>query len=92
VIPVMSLRVKMGISEDVYGKGTRIIILKLDQREGIGVIVDEVKEVVTLDEAQVEKISYDKEEKKTFVYAVGKVDDSLISLLDLNAVISEQQL
>lgn len=90
VIPVMSLRVKMGISEDVYTKATRIIILKIDQHENIGVIVDEVKEVVTLQGEQVEKLSYDKDEKQTFVYAVGKVENGLISLLDLNAVIAEQ--
>lgn len=90
VIPVMSLRVKMGITEDEYTKATRIIILKIDQHENIGVIVDEVKEVVTLQGEQVEKLSYDKDEKQTFVYAVGKVENGLISLLDLNAVIAEQ--
>ena len=49
VIPVMSIRIKMGLEPDVDSKSTRIIILKLEQHSTIGVIVDEVKEVVTLE-------------------------------------------
>jgi len=89
IIPVMSLRLKMGLEADEISKATRIIIIKLEQHEGIGIVVDEVKEVVTLDKEQIEKMSYDKEEKKTFVYAVGKVDGALISLLDLNSVLAD---
>ena len=40
----------MGLPEDEVTKKTRIIILTLEQHESIGVLVDEVKEVVTLDE------------------------------------------
>ena len=91
VIPVMSLRLKMGLEADDFTKTTRIIILKVEQHEGIGIIVDEVKEVMTLETEQIEKMSYDKDEKKMFVYGVGKVEDSLVSLLDLNAVLAEPQ-
>lgn len=91
IIPVMSLRLKMDLASDEITKTTRIIILKVEQHEAIGIIVDEVKEVVTLDEIQVEKLSHDKEEKSTFVFAVGKQGDTLISLLDLNAVIAEKE-
>lgn len=92
VIPVMSVRLKMGLPEDEITKATRIIILKLEQHGTIGFIVDEVKEVVTLSEDQIDKMSYDnKEDKVNFVYAVGKVEGGLISLLDLNAVATEKE-
>lgn len=91
VIPVMSLRLKMGLEADEFTKATRIIIIKLEQHEAIGIIVDEVKEVMTLETEQIEKMSYDKEEKKMFVYGVGKLEDNLVSLLDLNAVLAEAQ-
>lgn len=93
VIPVMSIRVKMGLPADVYAKSTRIIILKLEQQGCIGVMVDEVKEVVTLDNSQIEKVSYDsKDEKDNFIFAIGKyADGGLISLLDLNLVVSEKE-
>lgn len=93
VIPVMSIRVKMDLPEDEYTKSTRIVILKLEQQGEIGIIVDEVKEVVTLDSSQIEKVAYDsKEEKDNFIYAIGKYGDGgLISLLDLNTVVADKE-
>lgn len=90
VIPVMSIRIKMGLEPDVETKSSRIIILKLEQQGTIGVIVDEVKEVVTLENDQIEKIAYDsKDEKDNFLCGIGKYDGGLISLLDLNSVVLE---
>ena len=93
VIPVMSARLKMGLPADEYKKSTRIIILRLEQHGTIGIVVDEVKEVVTLDNRQIEKVSYDsKEEKDYFLFGIGKYEDGgLISLLDLNAVVLDKE-
>ncbi len=90
VIPVMSIRLKMGLEEDVCTKSTRIIILKLEQYGMIGIIVDEVKEVVTLSSSQIEKMAYDKDEV-SYISGVGKTDNGLISLLDLNSVLQERE-
>ncbi len=90
VVPVMSIRIKMGLEEDEFTKSSRIIIIKLESQGYIGIIVDEVKEVVTLDASQIEKVSYDsKDEKGNFISGVGKCEDGLISLLDLNMVVPE---
>ena len=91
VIPIISLRLTMDLEEDQITKKTRIIILKIEQHESIGVLVDEVKEVVTLDEEHIERVSYDKDDKAKFLLGVGKVDDKLISLLDINQVLSENE-
>ncbi len=89
VIPVMSLRLKMGLENDVETKASRIIILRLEQLGMLGVIVDEVREVLTLEEDDMEKVVSDnKEEKNSFVFGVGKYGESLVSLLDLNAVVA----
>lgn len=91
VIPVMSLRQKMGLEPDEITKATRIIILKLEQHGTIGIMVDEVKEVVTLNNQEIEKVSYDnKEERNTFLSGIGKENGNLISLLDLNVVVAEK--
>ena len=91
VIPVMSIRLKMGLPEDEITKATRIIILKLEQHGTIGVMVDEVKEVVTLSSDSVEKVSYNsKEGVSDFIFGIGKHGDELISLLDLNMVAMEK--
>lgn len=89
VIPTISLRLKMGLPDDEITKKTRIIILTLEQHESIGVLVDEVKEVVTLDEEHIEKMGYEKEDKERFLSGVGKADGKLISLLDITSVLSD---
>lgn len=92
VIPVMSIRIKMELEEDVETKASRIIILKIGQQGNIGVIVDSVKEVVTLDSTQIEKVAYDSKEGKTnFISGIGKYEGGLISLLDLNVVVAEKE-
>lgn len=91
VIPVLSLRLKMGLDADEYGRATRIIILKQDNDEGsTGVIVDEVKEVVTLRADEIEKVTKDaKSGKVYYINGIGKNNGELISLLDLNTITIE---
>lgn len=91
VIPVMSIRLKMLLPDDEFTRATRIIILKLEQYGMVGIIVDEVKEVVTLDNDMIEKIAYDpKDENVNFINGVGKYNGQLISLLDFNLVMQEK--
>lgn len=52
IIPVMSIRLKLGLEDDNYTDKTRIIIIKVDGAT-IGVIVDQVKEVVTLESTDI---------------------------------------
>ncbi|MBO4900740.1 MAG: purine-binding chemotaxis protein CheW [Lachnospiraceae bacterium] len=89
VVPVMSTRIKMGLEPDVETSATRIIILKFEQQGYIGFIVDAVNEVVTLDTESIEKVA-DQKQDGAFVQGVGKSNDGLISILDLNALINEQ--
>ena len=48
IVPVMSIRLKMELEDDEFTDASRIIILKIEEQGTIGVIVDEVKEVVEL--------------------------------------------
>lgn len=85
IVPVMSIRKKMGLEEDVFENATRIIILKLEEKGLLGIIVDEVKEVVNLGEDEIEKAS----NKGKFINGIGKHGDELISLLEINAIVEE---
>ena len=87
----ISLRLKMGLSDDEITKATRIIIIKLESGDSIGVLVDAVEEVVTLEQSQIEKVAYDSKDKKAnFINGVGKDKDRLISLLDVNATFTDK--
>lgn len=90
VIPVFSLRLKMNMPEVEETKKFRIIIIKLDGSY-VGLIVDEVREVVTLQNDLVEKVYRDPSEPtQNFLLGVGKDGDNLISLLDVNEVVAEK--
>lgn len=85
IVPVMSVRKKMGLEEDTFTNASRIIILKIEEKGLLGIIVDQVKEVVNLSEDEVDKTS----NKGKFINGVGKHGDELISLLELNAIIDD---
>lgn len=92
VIPVMSLRLKMGLEEDVFTNTSRIIILKMEHQEVLGIIVDQVKEVVTLGPDEIDRVGHDiKDATNTFINGIGKNGEELISLFDINSVIEEKE-
>ncbi|PKM68101.1 MAG: chemotaxis protein CheW [Firmicutes bacterium HGW-Firmicutes-2] len=87
IIPVMSIRLKFDMEEDVLSDSTRIIFVKLEGNE-IGLIVDEVKEVIQLSDADIDNISREShEEKDAYVFGVGKIGQSLVTLLNIDELI-----
>ncbi len=91
IVPVMSIRTKMGLEPDVYTNASRIIILKIENRGMLGVIVDAVCEVVTLAADQIEANNVQSNSTKdNFINGIGKNGEQLISLLEINAIIDEK--
>lgn len=91
IVAVMSIRKKMDLEDDVITNSSRIIILKLEEKGMIGIIVDEVKEVVTLDSSEIEKVARGMEGREMFINGVGKHDGQLISLFEINAIVDEKE-
>ena len=90
VVPVMSLRKRMGLAEDVITDNSRIVVLKVENKGFLGVIVDEVHEVVTLEMNGIDRAMVDsKGVNAHFIYGVGKHNDDLISLLSIEAIVGE---
>ena len=87
VVPVMSAHRKMGLGDDTITKATRIIILKLEVQGLVGILVDEVREVVTLGESEIDRSAQNKKNQSTFINGIGKNGEDLISLFDITALI-----
>ena len=86
IVPVMSLRIRMELEEDVFTNASRIIILKIEQQSALGIIV------VTLGTNEIDKVSGDmKNAKVSFIDGIGKNGDELISLLDIHSIIEEKE-
>ncbi|MCQ2494992.1 MAG: chemotaxis protein CheW [Lachnospiraceae bacterium] len=89
VVPVMSLRLKFGLEADSYGPKSRILIIKPEAQASIGFIVDEVLEVVTIADKNIDHVS--DVEEKSYVIGVGKHLKGLVSILNINAVLAEKE-
>ena len=92
VIPVVDLRMRFGLCETSATSQTVIIVVQLTSVEGqvtIGVLVDEVLEVRTLEAAQIEKPPQLHSHIDTsFILGIGKSDKRVIFLLDIDRVLS----
>ena len=92
IVPVMSLRSRFGLEEDKETSQPRIIIIKPELQAMVGVQVDMVKEVVTLDEDAIEKNNVGLSDNgQLFISAVGKYNGELISILNLQAIVADKE-
>ena len=91
VIPVIDLRIKMGLPKRESSKNTRIVVVELEGTT-VGFIVDEVSEVLripkNITEAPPEMVAGIDAD---YITAVGKLEDRLLILLDLEKVLSLTQ-
>jgi len=87
VVPVMNLRLKIGMDAGEEVRSTRIIILKIDG-DNVGMIVDEVREVISIKASDVEEVQKDsKSPNANVLVGVGKCNGNLVSLLDMYEVL-----
>ncbi|MCR5154986.1 MAG: chemotaxis protein CheW [Lachnospiraceae bacterium] len=92
VIPVMSLRKRFELEEAEFTNKTRILIIKPESQSSVGIIVDAVKEVLSLEADQIDKPKVDaNDEKSAYLLGVGKKDENLISILNVISVIAEKE-
>ncbi|MDF2510395.1 MAG: hypothetical protein K0S04_261 [Herbinix sp.] len=93
IVPVMSLRNRLELPEVEYTPKARIIIVRPElQSAPVGIIVDEVKEVITLESSAIEKMNYDESDiKGSFSIGVGKYGSELINLLNIPVVIVDKE-
>ncbi|RPI63494.1 MAG: chemotaxis protein CheW [Ignavibacteriales bacterium] len=88
VIPVLDLRIKLGMPRKEHDKNTRIIVVELKGKT-IGFIVDEVSEVLripkSITEAPPEMVGG---VNSDFITSIGKLEDRLLILLDLEKILT----
>jgi purine-binding chemotaxis protein CheW len=90
--PVMDLRLRFRIEPIEYGPRTCIIIVNIDDNQ-FGFIVDTVSEVLTIDEEAIDKSSANKfSGKKKYISGIGKVNNKVIIIIDINKILSEDEL
>ncbi len=91
IIPVIDLRVKLGMTRKDHGKNTRIVVVEL-KGQTIGFIVDEVSEVLRIPkditEAPPDMVGG---MNSDYITSIGKLEDRLLILLDLEKILSTSE-
>jgi purine-binding chemotaxis protein CheW len=91
VIPVIDLRLRFGMDSRTHDSQTRIIVLELHKMI-VGFIVDAVSEVLRIQSNTVEPpppvVAGIESE---YIKGVGKLDDRLLILLDLDKLITNEE-
>ncbi len=88
IIPVVNLRQKLGFEKMDYNRETCIIIIESDIGH-VGVVVDAVREVIDLKDEQIEiPPQMGEKSEMRFLSALGKQEDRVIILLDVDLAFS----
>jgi purine-binding chemotaxis protein CheW len=90
VIPAIALRKRLGLPAQPYDKDTRIVVLEV-QNMVLGFIVDSVSEVLRIPATTVVPPPRLGEIEREFVCGVGKLEDRLLILLDVDQIMGVQK-
>ncbi len=92
VISVINTRLRFGLSEKEPEENTRIVILEIGQHI-VGIVVDSVAEVVYMKRSEIESApQVNKDDSARFIQGVCHRDDKLIILVELDKLLSEEEL
>jgi purine-binding chemotaxis protein CheW len=98
VIPVIDLRVKFGMPEGEVTEETCIIVAEVKMngsqqaRVQMGIVVDTVQEVLDIPASNISPApEFGADIKTEYIQGMGKVDDEVKILLDIDRVLSEEE-
>lgn len=92
VMPVIDLRQKFGLEEHEEDRHTRIIVIDTGG-QNMGMVVDEVSEVIAIDSEKVEPAPELGTKVRTdFIRGMGKLEDRLVILLDIDKVLTAEEM
>lgn len=88
VLPVIDLKRRLGLADAPYTDASRIIVMKIGELS-VGMIVDAVTEVMTIDGRRIEsaKSVSDGGAPNPFINGIGKVSGRLIIMLNLEEIV-----
>jgi purine-binding chemotaxis protein CheW len=95
VIPVVDLRLKFGMEAKEDTQRTCIIVVHLThtaEEMTMGIIVDEVSDVLDINQDQIEPPpSFGPNIRTDFILGMGKVEQKVVTMLDIDRVLTEQE-
>jgi purine-binding chemotaxis protein CheW len=87
IVPIVDMRIRFGLPHAEYGHFTVVIILNVGHRV-IGIVVDGVSDVVRLRPGQVQPGPAMAAIDGSCITGLGTLDDRMLILLDIDALLS----
>ncbi len=91
VIPVIDTRVKFMLEKKKDHSQDRIVVVFMEDTK-IGIVVDEVKEVLTLSQEQLEEPPSAGQRGARFISAIAKLEDRMLMIIDIDKVLTTEEL
>lgn len=92
VIPVIDVRIRFGLEERQYDERTCIIVVNIKDLT-VGLIVDQVQEVITIPSSQVDvPPTINKKSESRYIKGLGKIDDEVKIILDIDQLLFDEEL
>lgn len=96
VVPVVDLSLRLGKETTAVEKRTCVVIIEIqheDERMEIGVVVDAVNEVLDIAPENIESApNFGAKIRTDFIHGMGKVDEKFVVLLNIDHVLSIEEL
>jgi len=92
IVAIIDLAKRLGIPSRPRGDTTRVIVIEIGENT-VGMIVDSVSEVLRLSSENIEEVPgiIETEVPEHYIRGVGKLKDRLLVLLDLNRVLTSEE-
>jgi purine-binding chemotaxis protein CheW len=92
IVPIIDMRIKFKLGTPTYDQFTVVIILNIGDRV-VGIVVDSVSDVITLDPAQIKPAPDLGSALKTdHLIGLGTIDERMVILVDIDRLMSSDEM
>lgn len=92
IVPIVDLRIRFHHGDVVYNEFTVVVILTVHNRV-VGIVVDTVSDVITLQSAQISKVPEIVSSIDTqYLVGLGTMDDRMLILVDIERLMTSQEM
>lgn len=96
IIPIIDLRLRLGMEEQAYTERTCIIIVEVNTHQNqrlMGITVDAVSEVVTIQTDDIENPpEFDTQVEGSFLTGLGKTKERVIMIMEIEKILNPKEL
>lgn len=95
IVPVVDLRLRFGMPFLEYHERSTIIVVEVEalgQKDYLGVVVDQIRDVVSIPDDQVKAVPYIQSKVKTeYIQGIAELGNRIMIVLNITKILSEEE-